>query len=317
MTIYTRSWLKAQKRAYIYIDLDMTNTTNHLLEQAKHIPIMTDQVVEQMITNTKGFYIDATFGQGGHTRALLDNTDEDALILGIDRDSTAIARGRCLFATEQRLVLRQGQFSALAEIVQEFKREVSGILMDVGISSDQLDNPERGFSFAADGPLDMRMDQQTGVPLSEWLANASVEEIAKVIKEFGEEPYADKIAKAIADYRKTNPIVSTKQLSALIVNSQPRRPLNKHHAATKSFQSLRIFINNEMDELRQGLSAASSLLQQGGRLAVITFHSLEGRQVKTLMSGMKLIYKSLPSKDEIANNNRARSAVLRVMEKVA
>ncbi len=295
----------------------MTISHTNSLEPAKHIPIMTDQVVEQLITNTSGFYIDATFGQGGHTRALLDSTDKDALILGIDRDSTAIARGRCLFATEQRLILRQGQFSALAEIVQEFKREVNGILMDVGISSDQLDNPERGFSFSSDGPLDMRMDQQDGIPLSKWLASASVHEIAKVIKEFGEEPYADKIAQAITDYRKTNQILSTKQLSALIVNSQPRRPLNKHHAATKSFQSLRIFINNEMGELRQGLSAASSLLKHGGRLAVITFHSLEGRQVKALVAGLKVVYKTTPSKEEISTNNRARSAVLRVMEKVA
>lgn len=286
-------------------------------ESAKHIPIMTGQVVEQLITNKNGFYIDATFGQGGHTRTLLENTDKDALILGIDRDSTAIVRGRCLFATERRLILRQGKFSTLADIASEFQREVNGILMDVGISSDQLDDAERGFSFTVDGPLDMRMDQQSGMPLSEWLATASVADIAKVIKDFGEEPYAEKIAAAIADYRRTNSIVSTKQLSALVVNSQPRRPLNKHHAATKSFQSLRIFINNEMDELRQGLNAAAGLLKHGGRLAVITFHSLEGRQVKAIMSGMKLVHKSKPDRSELVSNNRARSAVLRVMEKVA
>ncbi|MBE8182772.1 MAG: 16S rRNA (cytosine(1402)-N(4))-methyltransferase RsmH [Candidatus Portiera sp.] len=285
-------------------------------ESAKHIPIMTDQVVEQLITESNGFYIDATFGQGGHTRALLENTDKDALILGIDRDSTAITRGRCLFATEQRLILRHGHFSALADIAQEFQREVNGILMDIGISSDQLDDAERGFSFSQNGPLDMRMDQESGMPLSEWLASASAADIAKVIKDFGEEPYADRIAAAIVDYRKSNSIVTTKQLSALIVNSQPRRPLNKSHAATRSFQSLRIFINNEMEELRQGLNAAAGLLKNGGRLAVITFHSLEGRQVKDMKFGMKAVYKSKPDRSEILSNNRARSAVLRIMEKI-
>ncbi len=289
---------------------------NNLQESAKHIPIMTDQVVEQLITESNGFYIDATFGQGGHTRALLENTDKDALILGIDRDSTAITRGRCLFATEQRLILRHGHFSALADIAQEFQREVNGILMDIGISSDQLDDAERGFSFSQNGPLDMRMDQESGMPLSEWLASASAADIAKVIKDFGEEPYADRIAAAIVDYRKSNSIVTTKQLSALIVNSQPRRPLNKSHAATRSFQSLRIFINNEMEELRQGLNAAAGLLKNGGRLAVITFHSLEGRQVKDMKFGMKAVYKSKPDRSEILSNNRARSAVLRIMEKI-
>lgn len=315
--ISLRFWQRERKRVYIYTSAFIMTSQKIYQEPAKHIPIMTEQVIEHLITESNGFYIDATFGQGGHTRALLENTDKDALILGIDRDSTAIAKGRCTFATEQRLILRQGRFSALAEIVNEFKRDVSGILMDVGISSDQLEDAERGFSFSVDGPLDMRMDQTSGMPISEWLTTASAEDIAKILKEFGEEPYADKIAAAIVDYRKSNSIVSTKQLSALIVSCQPRRPLYKHHAATRSFQSLRIFINKELEELRQGLDAAADLLKEGGRLAVITFHSLEGRQAKSLTSRMKLICKAKPNRDEILSNRRSRSAILRVMEAVA
>ena len=281
-----------------------------------HIPVMLNEVADKLITDKSGFYIDATFGDGGHTRALLENTTRDALILGIDRDSTAIARGRCIFDTEQRLILRHGKFSALAQIAHEFERKVSGILMDLGISSRQLDNPQRGFSFLEDGPLDMRMDAGEGMTVSQWLASASRQEITKVLTEFGEEPDAAKIAEAIIEYRGNNDIHSTSQLTALILRCKPKRTLGGTHPATRVFQSFRIFINQEIQELKQALSGAVDILTSGGRLAVISFHSLEAREVKAIRPRLKMIYKIKPKRQETLINRRSRSAILRVLEKV-
>lgn len=280
---------------------------------AQHIPIMVDQVINNLVTDKNGCYIDATFGDGGHTKALLQHTDKDSLIVGIDRDSTAIARGRCTFSSEQRLILHHGQFSALPEIVQEFNREVNGILLDLGISSRQLDDGERGFSFLHDGPLDMRMDITKGIPLSDWLAKASQQDLTRVLADYGDEPKAATIARAIIDYRKKHKITTSSQLTALILKSKPRG--EKIHPATRSFQSFRIFINQEIEELQQVLDAAPDILVTGGRLAVITFHSIEARLVKQLKSRMKDIYKSKPDRDELLANRRSRSSVLRILEK--
>ena len=278
---------------------------------------MVQEVVELLITNKDGFYIDATFGDGGHTQALLSHTSKDALILGIDRDPEAVERGLQRFAAEPKLIIKHGRFSSIDLVVDNIDREISGILMDVGISSCQLDDAERGFSFSVDGPLDMRMDKSTGEPVSAWLQKATLTELEKVLKEFGDEPHARSIAAAIIDYRKKYPITSTKQFAAIVVQAKPRSLAKRIHSATRSFQAVRIFINQEMQELQQGLTKAEEVLQPKGRLAVISFHSLEHRMVKSLTPKMKLIHKVKPSIEEVRANKRSRSSLLRVLEKAA
>ena len=307
---------------------------------AEHLPVLLNETISALAINPAGFYVDATFGRGGHSRAILAQLSEHGRLLGLDRDPTAIAEGKKLADIDKRFVIEQCQFSELANSVHSrlWQGNVAGILMDIGVSSPQLDEAERGFSFMKDGPLDMRMDPTSGISAAEWLATAEMTEIANVLKTLGEERYSKRIARAIVETRDSNPITTTTQLAELVDKASPSREKNKH-PATRTFQAIRIHINNELEELKQALQQALDVLAIGGRLAVISFHSLEDRIVKRfireqakgddlpsnfpvtvdqLNPRLKIIGKAIKAgDDEVKINPRARSAVLRVAEKLA
>ena len=287
-----------------------------------------------------GFYVDATFGRGGHTALILQALGREGRVLAVDRDPQAIAAGRRRFADEMRLTLVHASFADLGTLVPADARDrpCRGVLFDLGVSSPQLDDPRRGFSFRADGPLDMRMDPTRGEPVSAWLARAGLDEIRQVIATFGEERFARRVAQAIVAAREERALVSTGELAALVAGAVRTREPGKH-PATRTFQALRMFINDELGQIERGLSAALAVLAPGGRLAAISFHSLEDRAVKRFMqresqvdpalrglpvvpaaarSRLKLIgRKTRPTDEELARNPRARSALLRVAEKLA
>ena len=287
-----------------------------------------------------GYYVDATFGRGGHSALILQGLDREGRLLALDRDPQAIAAGRQRFADEMRLTLVHASFADLATLVPANAplRPCRGVLFDLGVSSPQLDDPLRGFSFRADGPLDMRMDPTRGAPVADWLARASVDEIRQVIATFGEERFARRVAQAIVAARRERPLRTTGELAALVARAVRTREPGKH-PATRTFQALRMFINDELGQLERGLTGALQVLAPGGRLAVISFHSLEDRAVKRFMqresqpdpalrdlpvippgSGprLKLIgRKTRPQQAELARNPRARSALLRVAERLA
>ena len=287
-----------------------------------------------------GYYVDATFGRGGHSALILQGLDREGRLLALDRDPQAIAAGRQRFADEMRLTLVHASFADLATLVPANAplRPCRGVLFDLGVSSPQLDDPLRGFSFRADGPLDMRMDPTSGAPVADWLAGASVDEIRQVIATFGEERFARRVAQAIVAARRERPLRTTGELAALVARAVRTREPGKH-PATRTFQALRMFINDELGQLERGLTGALQVLAPGGRLAVISFHSLEDRAVKRFMqresqpdpalrdlpvippgSGprLKLIgRKTRPQQAELARNPRARSALLRVAERLA
>jgi 16S rRNA (cytosine1402-N4)-methyltransferase len=305
----------------------------------EHIPVLVDEVLQALAPAADGLYVDATFGRGGHTARLLEALGGEGRVLAIDRDPQAIAFGRQRFADEMRLALIHAPFADLREVVREHAggREVRGILLDLGVSSPQLDEAERGFSFAKDGPLDMRMDPTRGEPVSGWLARASGDEMRKVIAELGEERFARRVAEAVLASRRETPITRTAQLAAIVARAVRTREPGKH-PATRTFQALRIFINDELGQLRAALAAAHDVLAPGARMAVISFHSLEDRTVKEFMrdkSSVDPVYAGLPvippqaqptlklagrklkaSDAEVARNPRARSAILRVAEKL-
>jgi len=286
-----------------------------------------------------GYYVDATFGRGGHTAQILQALGREGRVLAIDRDPQAIASGRHRFADEVRLTLIHASFADLAALVPAHSngQPCHGVLFDLGVSSPQLDDPSRGFSFRADGPLDMRMDTTRGEPVSAWLARAGVDEIREVIATLGEERFAGRVARSIVDARGENPITSTSQLAAIVARAVRTREPGKH-PATRTFQALRMFINDELGQLEKGLAAALEFLVPGGRLAVISFHSLEDRVVKRFMKQqteidpaladlpvlpvgveprLKLVgRKSRAVAKEVDSNPRARSALLRVAEKI-
>ena len=286
-----------------------------------------------------GYYVDATFGRGGHTALILQALGPEGRVLALDRDPQAIAAGRKQFAHEVRLTLVHASFADLAALVQAHAHQHScrGVLFDLGVSSPQLEDPGRGFSFRAEGPLDMRMDPTRGEPVSSWLARASLDEIRQVIATFGEERFARRVAQAIVARRSRAPLESTAELAGLVAGAVRTREPGKH-PATRTFQALRMFINDELGQLEQGLAAALEVLAPGGRLAAISFHSLEDRAVKRFMQResqvnpalgklpvipaearprLKLIGRKLrPSPTEIARNPRARSALLRVAERL-
>lgn len=304
----------------------------------EHRPILVAAVVDALCTDLNGDYVDATFGRGGHTRALLRRLGPSARILAIDRDPVAIAAAEELAAADGRLLVRRGRMSELEDLARSAQlSEVVGVLMDLGVSSPQLDDPSRGMSFRGDGPLDMRMDPDTGTPASQWINEASADELAYVFREFGEERYARRIAQAIIERREREPILRTADLAALVAQAQPRPDPHKH-AATRVFQAIRIFVNDELEEVRLGLDAAFALIRPGGRIAVLTFHSLEDRIVKHAfrrwaegapvprrlpvvgrphVSALVVGRPRRPDATEIAENPRARSALLRVLEKAA
>jgi len=305
----------------------------------EHTPVLVDEALAALGLGAGGYYVDATFGRGGHTAQILQALGQQGRVLAIDRDPQAVAAGRRRFADEVRLTLLHASFADLAALVPAHSRgePCRGVLFDLGVSSPQLDDPERGFSFRADGPLDMRMDPTCGEPVSAWLARASLDEIREVIATLGEERFARRVARAIVEARRERPVERTSQLAALVANAVRTREPGKH-PATRTFQALRMFINDELAQLEKGLAAALEFLAPGGRLVVISFHSLEDRLVKHFMrrqtqidpallelpvlpQGVEPRLKLVGRKRravaaEIQNNPRARSALLRVAEKI-
>jgi 16S rRNA (cytosine1402-N4)-methyltransferase len=306
----------------------------------EHTPVLIEEVLEALEVRPAGLYVDATFGRGGHTGRLLAALGPAGRVLAIDRDPAAIAAGRARFGAEPRLTLLHGEFGELAALVraQAPGASCNGVLFDLGVSSPQLGDAARGFSFSNDGPLDMRMDPTRGQPVSAWLAQAGGAEIRHVIASLGEERFAGRIASAIVRARAEAPLASTMVLSSLVARAVRTREPGKH-PATRTFQALRIFINDELGQLRRGLAQALELLAPQGRLAVISFHSLEDRIVKEFirthsepdpaLAGLpqlpaaaaprlrRIGRKRRAGAEEIRANPRARSALLRVAEKCA
>ena len=301
-----------------------------------HVSVLLEEAIEALAPRPDGIYVDGTFGRGGHSRALLQRLGPQGRVIAFDRDPEAIAHGRAW--SEPRLTLVHAPFSRLgAELDALGVAQVDGILLDLGVSSPQLDAPERGMSFRFDAPLDMRMDPTSGEPVSSWLARASREEIREVIKNYGEERFADAIAKAIVAARARAPIERTGRLAELVAQAVRTREPGQH-PATRTFQALRIFVNRELEELSLTLPQAMARLRPGARLVVISFHSLEDRIVKhfmrehsfppPLLPGLAVreaerpvpplrwvVRKLRPSAEECARNRRARSAVMRVAER--
>jgi 16S rRNA (cytosine1402-N4)-methyltransferase len=304
-----------------------------------HVPVLAREAFEALAVQADGLYIDATFGRGGHTALILGALGPEGRVLAFDRDPAAIAAGHRRFPDEVRLALIGAPFADIAARVPQLSqgRAVRGILFDLGVSSPQLDDPARGFSFRADGPLDMRMDPSSGEPVSAWLARAGEPEIREVIAGLGEERFARRIAAEIVATRSRKPLTRTAELAGLVARCVRTREPGKH-PATRTFQALRMHVNDELGQLRRALAGALELLHVGGRLAVISFHSLEDRIVKQFIqahSTVDPVYAGLPhipasaeprlkrvggkiraGDEELASNPRARSSVLRVAEKV-
>jgi 16S rRNA (cytosine1402-N4)-methyltransferase len=310
-----------------------------------HIPVLADEVLSMLAPAPGSLHIDATLGGGGHTERILEATDPDGRLLGLDADGAAIARvdGRLRPRFGDRLVLRQANFRELAEVAPAAGfDQVDGALFDLGLSSYQLADTERGFGFRAGGPLDMRFDTSRGVPASELLATLDADELTALFRRYGEEPKAGRIARAIVAERRTTPVTTAEDLAALVervVPDNPRQP-RRTHPATRVFQALRIAVNEEMEALQQGLAAALDLLRPGGRLVVLSYHSLEDRIVKRFFAAerrgcvcppelpvcvcgraprLRLVTTPslTPTAAEIAANPRARSARLRAAERLA
>jgi 16S rRNA (cytosine1402-N4)-methyltransferase len=301
--------------------------------------VLVGEVLGALALEAGGYYVDATFGRGGHTAQILQAVGGQGRVLAIDRDPEAIAAGRQRFPDEVRLALIHASFADLSTLVpvHSHGQPCRGVLFDLGVSSPQLDDPERGFSFRADGPLDMRMDPTRGEPVSTWLARASVDEIREVIATLGEERFARRVAQAIVEGRREHPIARTSQLAAIVSKAVRTREPGKH-PATRTFQALRMFINDELGQIEKGLAAALEFLAPAGRLVVISFHSLEDRLVKRFMkrhSEVDPAFADLPvlppnaeprlklvgrkrraPTSEVDTNPRARSALLRVAEKI-
>ena len=307
-------------------------------ERSGHDTVLLDEAVVAMIGQPSGRYVDATFGRGGHARKLLDGLSKDASLLVIDKDPEAISVARAMAAEDERVHIAHGSFADLQQHVDALDwPQVDGVLADLGVSSPQLDDAKRGFSFMHDGPLDMRMNTSQGQSAAQWLAQVEESELARVLKEYGEERFARRIAAAIVAARNAQAIETTLQLAKIVSDANPSWEKHKH-PATRSFQAIRIAVNNELGDLEALLESAADKLAQGGRLVVISFHSLEDRIVKRFMrerakgneppAGVpvpesairrpfKVFSKAIkPGKDEVARNVRARSAVMRVMERV-
>jgi len=312
-------------------------------EDFAHRPVLFEEVLEALAIKPDGIYVDGTFGRGGHAGAILDRLGAEGRLLAIDKDPQAVAAAKDRFGADSRFEIVQGSFTQLGCLVQEraWQRSnggsVDGVLLDLGVSSPQLDEPGRGFSFKHDGPLDMRMDPTVGQSAADWLAKAEAYDIRRVLREYGEEKFAKRIAYAIVQARAEKPITSTAQLAALIAEASPVHERGKD-PATRSFQAIRIFINDELGDVKACLPQALDVLKPGGRMAVISFHSLEDRIVKRFMRDeargdpfppdlpipqsaltprLKLVGKATrASEREIVENPRARSAVLRVAERL-
>ncbi|MFA6052876.1 MAG: 16S rRNA (cytosine(1402)-N(4))-methyltransferase RsmH [Methylobacter sp.] len=307
----------------------------------EHLPVMFAEALQQLAIKKDGVYLDCTFGRGGHSQGILNLLGPSGRLLAFDRDIDAIDSDYAqAMLKDERFELKHSCFSELENIVvsEGLAGNIDGILVDLGVSSPQLDNPERGFSFLRDGPLDMRMDGNAGISAEQWLAGVDEKDLVKVLFEYGEERFARRIAHAIVEKRAESPITTTRQLAGLIEDAVPVKEKHKH-PATRSFQAIRIEINRELDELKDVLQQSARVLKPGGRLVVISFHSLEDRIVKRFIrdeSGAKYNPGKLPIKEadiakgflrkigkalkagksEIVQNPRARSAVMRVAERV-
>ena len=310
-------------------------------ENFKHTTVLLDEAVNGLNIREDGIYIDGTFGRGGHSRLILSQLGENGQLLAIDRDPQAIAAAAEI--QDPRFSIVHGPFSALAEYVEArgLTGKIDGVLLDLGVSSPQLDDAERGFSFMRDGPLDMRMDPTRGQSAAEWLMKADEADIAFVIKTYGEEKFGKRIARAIVERNREQPMTRTKELATVIAAAMPVKDKFKH-PATRTFQAIRIWINSELEEIDTALKGAMSVLAPGGRLSVISFHSLEDRLVKRFMRDqsrgpqvpagipmtesqlkalggreLKTLGKLIPGEAEVSENPRARSSVLRIAERTA
>jgi 16S rRNA (cytosine1402-N4)-methyltransferase len=304
-----------------------------------HQPVLLAEVLEGLCIRADGVYVDGTFGRGGHAGAILARLGPQGRLLAMDRDPEAVLSAQRQFGDDPRFEMEQGAFTMLNRLVSQRRLtgQVNGMLLDLGVSSPQLDDARRGFSFTDDGPLDMRMDPDAGLSAAQWLAQADEREISDVLFEFGEERHARRIARAIIRARETAPLRTTRQLAELVAAAVPQREPHKH-PATRSFQAIRIFINRELEELQSVLEQAPGILAREGRLVVISFHSLEDRIVKRFIRNeyrgelsppglpvtgashvprLRPVGKAIrPGREEIAVNPRARSAVLRIAERL-
>jgi 16S rRNA (cytosine1402-N4)-methyltransferase len=308
-----------------------------------HKPVLLAEVLDGLSIREDGIYVDGTFGRGGHAMEILKRLGKNGRLMALDKDPDAVQSGRQMLEQDARFKIIHGAFGDMRALLGEFlgERKVDGILLDLGVSSPQLETASRGFSFLHEGPLDMRMNNTRGVSAADWLNGADEKDIVNVLRRYGEEKNARRIAQAVVTTRAKIPITTTTQLADLIVSvSRPgRHGRDKKHPATRSFQAIRIFINMELEQLKEGLAEAMDLLAAGGRLCVISFHSLEDRMVKRFFRDhargdpvyaglpdippqaqpdLHLIGRAIRASDaEIAGNPRARSAVLRIAERIS
>lgn len=305
----------------------------------QHKSVLLDEALDALRVRSDGVYLDGTFGRGGHSREILRRLGDAGRLLAFDKDEVAVQCAQAEFGADERFSIMHASFAELAEILsgEQLGEGLDGVLLDLGVSSPQLDDAARGFSFMREGPLDMRMDNTAGTTAADWLAVAEHGEIASVLKRYGEERFAGRIAAAIVNTRADAPLCTTTDLADLVARAVPKREQGKH-PATRSFQAIRIFLNNELADLEAGLKSAVDNLKTGGRLVVISFHSLEDRIVKRFMRSevrgrvlprgvpvtgdaagqrLKLIGKPVyASDDELRDNVRARSAVMRIAERI-
>jgi 16S rRNA (cytosine1402-N4)-methyltransferase len=308
-------------------------------DDSGHQPVLLRETLAGLAIRENACYVDGTYGRGGHSAGILAQLGDQGRLLSLDKDPEAVAHARERFGADPRFSIEHGGFEELSAHVEPWLagHPLAGVLLDIGVSSPQLDSAERGFSFAKDGPLDMRMNIQQGLTAAEWLADVSQAELTRVLAKYGEEPRARQLAAVIVRERENNPITTTRQLAELIEHHSPKRP-QRLHPATRVFQALRIRINAELESLATALEQSLELLAPGGRLCVISFHSLEDRIVKRFIakqSRVDPVYAGLPkippeaqprlakigrlvrpSKEEEAANPRSRSARLRVAEKL-
>jgi 16S rRNA (cytosine1402-N4)-methyltransferase len=304
-----------------------------------HQPVLLAEVLTGLLIKPDGVYVDGTFGRGGHAGAILAVLGPEGRLLAMDKDPQAILSAEQQFGTDPRFEIEQGAFTMLSNMIarRQLQGRVNGLLLDLGVSSPQLDDASRGFSFSEDGPLDMRMDPSSGISAARWLETAAESDIRHVLKTFGEERFSRRIARAIVETRHETPLRTTRQLAELVAAAVPVREKNKH-PATRSFQAIRIFVNNELDEITSVLDQVIDVLAPQGRMVVISFHSLEDRIVKRFirdeyrgeqaplefpLAGMDYVPRLKPvgkavraSAAEVQHNPRARSAVLRVAERL-
>lgn len=303
-----------------------------------HQAVLLEEALVSLNIRPSGIYIDATFGRGGHSRAILQQLNEDGRLIAFDQDPEAVAFAKQAFADEPRLTIEHCNFNQVADVVEQYglTGKIDGVLMDLGVSSPHLDDAERGFSFMRSGPLDMRMDTTQGETAGQWLARVKPADLINVLKRYGEEKFAKRIATAIVDTRAEREITQTGDLADIISNAIPVKEKHKH-PATRSFQAIRIYINQELQAIEQGLKGAVSVLAKDGRLSVISFHSLEDRIVKRFMRDIssrpklpaglpvmeadievpfRLVSKPVVAgTEELSVNPRSRSARLRVLER--